>query len=69
MGKASSSHRIYPTINNRQAKHQSKMVESSGTLNHVNVKILFDFGATKSFISPFALEKCGLEAYEHDDFK
>jgi hypothetical protein len=38
-------------------------------LNHINVKILFDFGATDSFISPSALEKSGLAAYEHDDFK
>ena len=45
------------------------MVESSGTLNHINVKILFDSGATDSFISPSALEKSGLEAYEYDDFK
>jgi len=45
------------------------VVESSGTLNHINVKILFDSGATDSFISPSALEKSGLAAYEHDDFK
>jgi hypothetical protein len=38
-------------------------------LNYVNVKILFDSGATDSFISPSALEKSGLAAYEHDDFK
>jgi hypothetical protein len=38
-------------------------------LNHTNVKILFDSGATDSFISPSALEKSGLAAYEHDDFK
>jgi hypothetical protein len=38
-------------------------------LNHINVKILFDSGATDSFISPSALEKSGLVAYEHDDFK
>ena len=38
-------------------------------LNHINVKIVFDSGATDSFISPSALEKSGLEAYEHDDFK
>jgi hypothetical protein len=44
-------------------------VESSGTLNRINVKILFDSGVTDSFISPFALEKSGLVAYEHDDFK
>jgi hypothetical protein len=45
------------------------VVESSGTLNHINVEILFDSGATDSFISPSALEKSGLAAYEHDDFK
>ena len=55
-------------VNNRQAEHQSMMVESSGRLNHINVKILFDYGATNSFISPSALEQSGLEAYEHDDF-
>jgi hypothetical protein len=45
------------------------MVESPGTLNHVKVKILFDSVEKNSFISPYALEKCGLVAYEHDDFK
>jgi hypothetical protein len=38
-------------------------------LIHINVKILFDSGATNSFISPSTLEKSGLEAYENDDFK
>ena len=38
-------------------------------LNHINVKILFDSGVTDSFISPYSLEKSGLAAYEHDDFK
>jgi predicted aspartyl protease len=69
MGRASGIHQIYEAVNNRQAEHQSTVVESSGTLNHVNVKILFDSGATYSFISPSALEKSGLAAYEHDDFK
>jgi hypothetical protein len=69
MGRASSSHQIYAVVNNRQAKHQSMVVESSGTLNHINVKILFDSGATDSFISPSALEKSGLATYEHDEFK
>jgi hypothetical protein len=69
MGRASSSHQIYAAVNNRQEEHQSTVVESSGTLNHINVNILFDSGATDSFISPSALEKSGLVAYEHDDFK
>ena len=69
MGRESSSYHIYTTVNNRQAEHQSMVVESLGMLNHINVKILFDSGATNSFISPFALEKSGLATYEDDDFK
>jgi hypothetical protein len=69
MGRSGSNHWIYAVVNNRQAEHQCTIVESSGMLNHVNVKILFDSGATNSFISPSALEKSGLAAYEHDDFK
>jgi hypothetical protein len=69
MGRASGNHQIYAVVNNRQAEHQSTMVASSGTLNHINVKILFDSGATDSFISPSTLERSGLAAYEHDDFK
>jgi hypothetical protein len=45
------------------------VVESSGILNRINVNILFDSSAIDSFISPSALEKSGLAAYEHDDFK
>jgi hypothetical protein len=69
MGRASSSHQIYATVNNHQAEHQSMVVESSGMLNHINVKILFDSSETDTFISPSTLEKSGLAAYEHDDFK
>jgi hypothetical protein len=69
MGRARSNHQIYAAVNNCQAEHQSIIVESSGTLNHINVKILFDSGVTDSFISPSALEKSRLVAYEHADFK
>jgi hypothetical protein len=69
MGRASGSHQIYTTVNNHQVEHQSTVVESTCMLNHTKVKILFDSGAIDSFISPSALEKSGLVAYEHDDFK
>jgi hypothetical protein len=69
MGRSSSNHQIYAAVNNRQTEHQSTMVESSGMLNHINFKILFDSSSADSFISPSALEKSGLAAYEHDDFK
>ena len=45
------------------------VVESSGTLNHINFKILFDSGVTNSFISPSTLEKSGLATYKNDEFK
>ena len=63
MGRSNSSHQIYAAIKNRQAEHQSTVVELSGMLNHINVKILFDSGATDSFVSPYTLEKSGLVAY------
>jgi hypothetical protein len=69
MGRASSSHQIYVAVNNRQPEHQSMMVESSTVINHINDKILVDSCATDSFISPSAIEKSGLVAYEHDEFK
>lgn len=69
MGRASSHHRIYAAVDNQQVENQSIMVETSGMINKVKVKILFDSCATDSFISLIAIEKCGLEAYEHDDFK
>ena len=69
MGRVSGNHQIYATVNNRQAEHHSTVVESSGMVNHINAKILFDSSVTNSFISPCALEKCGLATYEHNDFK
>jgi hypothetical protein len=45
------------------------MVDSLGKIKNIKVEILFDYGATNSFIFPYALEKCGLVAYEHDNFK
>jgi hypothetical protein len=69
MGRSNSNHQIYAVVNNREAEHQSTVMESSGMLNHINVKILFDSGATNIFISLSELEKSGLAAYEHDDFK
>jgi len=62
-------HRIHVVINNNQATHQSAVVESSGTINDINLKILFDTGATDSFISSYALNKCGLAARKQNNFR
>eukprot|EP00253_Pinus_taeda_P004781 PITA_04781 len=61
-------HRIHAVVDHDQATHQSTVVESSGTINGIKLKILFDTGATDSFISSYALNKCGLAARRQDDF-
>ena len=55
-------------MNNNQVEHQSTMVESSSKINNVKIKILFDYGATDSFISPYALDKSGLAVCKHNNF-
>eukprot|EP00253_Pinus_taeda_P003078 PITA_03078 len=62
------SHRIHAVVDRDQAAHQSTVVESSGTINGIKLKILFDTGATDSFISSYALNKCGLAARRQNDF-
>eukprot|EP00253_Pinus_taeda_P029921 PITA_29921 len=61
-------HRIHAVVNHDQAAHQSTVVESSGIINGIKLKILFDTGATDSFISSYALNKCGLAARRQNDF-
>ena len=44
-------------------------MESLGTINGIKLKILFDTGATDSFISSYSLNKCELAACKQNDFK
>jgi len=44
-------------------------VESSGIINGIKFKILFDTGATDSFISSYALNKCGLATRKQNNFR
>ena len=69
MGNSGNNHQIHVAIQNHQAKHQATIVESIGNVNNFKLKILFYLGATDSFISPYALEKCGLDSYKHNDFE
>ena len=59
MSNSDNTHRIHAAVHNHQAEHQSTVVESTGKVNNVNLKILFDPGATNSFVSPYALENVG----------
>ena len=67
MVNSGNTHRIHADVHNHQAEHQSTVVESSGKVNNVKLKILFDPGEIDSFISPYALDKCGLVACGYDD--
>ena len=66
MSNSDNIHRIHAAVHNHQAEHQSTVVESSGKVNNIKLKKNFDPGATDSFISPYALDKCGLE---YNDFE
>ena len=68
MGSGGSKHQILAVVHNSQDEHQSTVVESTGIINDVKLRILFDYGATDSFISWYALDKCVLASCKHNDF-
>jgi hypothetical protein len=65
MGKA---HRIHAAVNNRQAEHQSTVLETTGTIADQTLSVLIDPGATESFISGAALKRIKVKAVEQDEF-
>jgi hypothetical protein len=65
MGKV---HRIHAAVNNRQAKHQSTVLEMTCTVADQTLSILIDPGATESFISGAALKRIKVKAVEQDEF-
>jgi hypothetical protein len=65
LGKA---HRIHAVVNNRQAEHQSTVLETSGTIADQTFSILIDPGATKRFISGAVLKRIKVKVVEQDEF-
>ena len=49
-------------MDHRQADHQGTVVETSRNIQGTPLSVLFDSGATDSFISPMLVTKCKLEA-------
>ena len=43
--------RIYATLDNRQANHQSSMIDIEGKLKVVHISILINSGASYSYIN------------------
>jgi hypothetical protein len=65
MGKA---HRIHAAVNNRQAEHQSTVLETTGIIADQTLSVLIDPGATESFISGAALKMIKVKEVEQDEF-
>ena len=62
VGDVGRSHRVFAVVDNRQAEHQATVIEAVGIIQGSRVTVLFDSGATDSFVSPFFVERCKLVA-------
>ncbi len=58
--------RIYAALDNRQADHQSNMIEIGGMINKQTISILIDSGASHSYIDPSLIERLHLTRNKHD---
>lgn len=68
MGDLGKAHRIHVAVNNRQAEHQSTMLETPGTIADQTLSILIDLGATESFISGAVIKRIKVKAFKQDEF-
>ena len=59
-------HKINAALENRQADHQTSMVEVQGMIQNFSVSILIDPGASLSYISPTIVENCNLPLKKFD---
>lgn len=66
VGDMGKSHRVFAAVDNHQAEHQATVIEVAGMIRGNSVSILFDSGATDSFISPLVVERCGLVAIRQE---
>jgi hypothetical protein len=57
--------RIYAAIENRQADHQSSMVELEGIIIERSISVLIDPGSNLSYVSPRVVEACSLHRNKH----
>jgi hypothetical protein len=68
MGDLGKAHQIHAAVNNHQEKHQSTVLETSGTIADQTLSILIDHGATESFISGAVLKRIKVKEVKHDEF-
>jgi len=56
--------RINVALYDHQAEYQPTMIECEGMTPKQPVSVLFDPGASLSYVSPKVVEKCQLQSYE-----
>ena len=67
MGDLGKAHRIHAAVNNHQEKHQSTVLETTGTVADQTLSILIDPSATETFIYGAALKRTKVKAVKHDE--
>ena len=59
--------RIYATLDNKQVKYQSHMIEVEGMINNHAFTILIDSRASHSYIDPRVVESFHLSRRKHEN--
>ena len=59
--------RIYASLEDRQADHQSTVVEVAGKIVEQSVSILIDPSSTHSYITPRVVEICAFKKLKHSN--
>ena len=62
---ASTIPRIYAALEDRQADHQSTVVEVASNIAHHSISILIDPGSTHKYITPIVVEICAFKKLKH----
>jgi hypothetical protein len=57
---------IYATLDNKQAKYKSPMIEVEGKIDKQPIKILIDYGASHSYIDDNIVEICHFQRSKHN---
>jgi hypothetical protein len=68
MGDMGKAHLIHTVVNNRQAEHQSTMLETTGTITDHTLSVLIDPRSTESFISGAALKRIMVKEVDQNEF-
>jgi hypothetical protein len=59
---------IYETLNNKQAKYQSPMIEVEGKIENQPIAILIDYGASRSYINDNIVERFHFQISKHNKY-